>query len=73
MHKLSKPPKEIFSQDPRKSSNQWLRKTPKNTMIVTTRKSGPSYDVWGEGESSTPETQAPTDGSYIIDTESCNI
>ena len=42
-------------------------------MIVTTRKSGPSYDVWGEGESSAPETQGPTDGSYIIDTESCNI
>ena len=26
-----------------------------------------------EGESSTPEPQDPTDGSYIIDTESCNI
>ena len=48
------------------------RRTPK-LWIVTTRKSRPDYGVQGEGESSTPEPQVPTDGSYIIDAESCNI
>ena len=48
------------------------RKTPK-LWIVTTRKSRPDHGAQGEGESSTPEPQVPTDGSYIIDAESCNI
>ena len=42
-------------------------------IIIMIRKSGPDGDTRGEGESSKPKEQDPTDGSYIIDTESCNI
>ena len=73
VHKLSNPPLKIPARILGESLNHWLRKTPKIMMIATTRKSGPGGDVRGEGESSTPESQDPTDGSYIISTESCNI
>ena len=67
------PPLKIPARILGESLNHWLRKTPKIMMIATTRKSGPGGDVRGEGESSTTESQDPTDGSYIISTESCNI
>ena len=74
MHiKLSNPPLKIPARILGESLNHWLRKTPKIMTIATTRKSGPGGDVRGEGESSTTESQDPTDGSYIISTESCNI
>ena len=41
--------------------------------IIMTQKPGPGGDVRGEGESSTSDSQDPTDGSYIMDMESCNI
>ena len=67
------PPQKNFSQDPQEILESLARKRPQIMMIATTRKPGPGGDVRGEGESSTPESQDPTDGSYIIDTESCNI
>ena len=67
------PPLKIPARILGESLNHWLRKTPKIMMIATTQKSGPGDDGRGEGESSTPESQDPTDGSYIISTESCNI
>ena len=67
------PPPQNSSQDPRRILESLAKKNPKIMMITTTRKSGPSGDVRGEGESSTTESQDPTDGSYIISTESCNI
>ena len=68
------PPPQNSSQDPRRILEPLAKeKPPKIMMIAATRKSGPSGDVRGEGESSTTESQDPTDGSYIISTESCNI
>ena len=67
------PPPQNSSQDPRRILESLAKENPKIMMIATTRKSGPGGDVRGEGESSTPKSQDPTDGSYIISTESCNI
>ena len=68
------PPLKIFQ--PGSSETPWIigqGKPPKIMMIATTRKSGPVGDVRGEGESSMTEPQDPTDGSYIMSAESCNI
>ena len=67
------PQKRISVRTRGKAPSHW-REKPQNMMIVNNpKKPGPSGDARGEGESSTPESQDPTDGSYILDMESCNI
>ena len=73
-HKLWYPLKKESQSGPAGKPRVTDGKKPQNMMIVNNpKKPGPSGDARGERESSTPESQDPTDGSYIIDTESCNI
>ena len=61
------------SQDRREIPESLVGKKPQTMKSIITQKPGPGGDVRGEGESSASDSQDPTDGSYIMDMESCNI
>ena len=67
------PPPSKFQPGFTKILESLAKKNPRNHNGCKTRKSEPDGDVRGKGESSTPKSQGPADGSYIISTESCNI